>query len=79
MKTYLVVWEIDIEANSPHEAARKAREIQLDPQSTATSFDVYKPECVDLADDPVLSRLKARGYTEEDLEASNPYNQGTNP
>ena len=26
MKTYLVVWEIDIEANSPHEAARKARE-----------------------------------------------------
>ena len=26
--------------------------------------------------DPVLERLKARGYTEEDLEASNPYNQG---
>lgn len=37
---YRVTWAIDIEADSPLEAARKAREIQLDPDSTATVFDV---------------------------------------
>ena len=35
-----VKWEIDLDANSPHEAARKALTIQRNPQSIATVFDV---------------------------------------
>ena len=38
---YRVVWEIDIEANSPEEAARQALEIQRDPGSTAHVFDTW--------------------------------------
>lgn len=37
---YRVEWRIDIEANSPREAAERALEIQRDPESTATIFDV---------------------------------------
>lgn len=40
MKTYTVTWEIDLEAESAVEAAQKAREIQLDPDSLATAFKV---------------------------------------
>lgn len=40
MKTYRVVWEIDIEANNPQEAALKALQMQRDKESTATCFDV---------------------------------------
>jgi len=39
-KNYLVRWEIDIEAEDEFEAAKMAREIQLDPKSTATIFEV---------------------------------------
>jgi hypothetical protein len=41
MAEYLVRWDIDIEADSPDEAAQKAREIQLRYNSVATVFDVY--------------------------------------
>lgn len=37
---YKVIWEIDIEADSPREAAQIARNYQLDPDSTATFFNV---------------------------------------
>jgi hypothetical protein len=37
---YLVSWTIEIEAESPQEAAEKALEIQQDPDSIATVFDV---------------------------------------
>jgi len=40
MPRYLVRWEIDIEAESEQEAAEKARTIQMNPESTATVFDV---------------------------------------
>lgn len=40
MKHYLVSWSIDIAADSPEEAAKKAQDIQRDPESTATYFDV---------------------------------------
>jgi hypothetical protein len=40
MTTYRVQWTIDIEAKSPQEAAQLARNIQLNPHSTATIFDV---------------------------------------
>jgi len=37
---YRVVWEIDIDAESFEEAARKALDIQRDPESIATCFVV---------------------------------------
>lgn len=41
MKEYRVVWEIDITADDPIEAAKYALNIQRDPCSWATVFDVY--------------------------------------
>lgn len=41
MKSYRVIWEIDIEAESPEDAAREAMLIQHDPTSWASVFDVY--------------------------------------
>lgn len=40
MPEYLVQWEIELSAESPEDAAAKALEIQRDPDSTATVFDV---------------------------------------
>ena len=37
---YHVKWEIDVDAGNAEEAALKARQIQLDPESTATVFEV---------------------------------------
>lgn len=37
---YLVTWRIDIEADSPREAARMALDIQRDPDSIATVFEI---------------------------------------
>jgi hypothetical protein len=45
---FKVTWEIDIEANDHIEAARLAREIQLDPDSSATVFNVGLDQTVDL-------------------------------
>ena len=48
-----VCWEIDVEARTPMEAARKALAIQRDPESIATVFDVQyrgKMVRVDLSD-----------------------------
>jgi hypothetical protein len=43
-KLYRVVWEIDIYAQSPREAAKEARAIQQDKDSTATVFDVAEED-----------------------------------
>jgi hypothetical protein len=40
MQAYKVLWEIDIEAESPKVAAEKARYYQTVPSTTATVFDV---------------------------------------
>ncbi|MEI8120448.1 MAG: hypothetical protein WCI20_00235 [bacterium] len=48
-----VCWEIDVDARTPMEAARKALAIQRDPASIATVFDVQyrgKMVRVDLSD-----------------------------
>jgi hypothetical protein len=37
---YRVQWEIDIEADTPEDAARQAFEIMHDPTSIASVFDV---------------------------------------
>jgi hypothetical protein len=44
MTTYSIKWEIEIDAKTPEEAARKAFEIHRDPASMATVFDVYDKE-----------------------------------
>ena len=38
--TYRVIWEIDLDADSPREAAEKAFAIHRNPESIATVFDV---------------------------------------
>lgn len=43
MSEYKVIWEIEIEAESAEEAARKAFEIQRDPDSIATVFNIKAP------------------------------------
>lgn len=40
MTTYRVVWEIDIDADTPKEAAEEALRIQRDPESIAIFFKV---------------------------------------
>lgn len=40
MQSYRVVWEIDLDAETPIDAARLALEIQRDPNSLATEFSV---------------------------------------
>ena len=42
MKTYHVMWEIDLDAESPEEAAKMALLIQRDSKSSATVFDVIE-------------------------------------
>jgi hypothetical protein len=39
-KSYVVTWEIELDAESPLEAAREAQRIQRDPKSIASVFDV---------------------------------------
>lgn len=41
MPTYLVRWEIDIEAATPQEAAERALATQRDPDSIAPVFEVW--------------------------------------
>ncbi len=38
---FRVIWEIDIDAEGPKEAAQEARAIQLTPGMSATVFDVW--------------------------------------
>lgn len=51
---YRVIWEIDIDADDPREAAEIALEIQRDPNSTATVFTCHdgfgNETCLDLTD-----------------------------
>jgi hypothetical protein len=39
---FRVIWEIDIDAENPREAAQCARELQLMPDMPATVFDVWE-------------------------------------
>lgn len=42
MNQYLVTWQIEITADTEQEAAKRALEIQRDPNSMATIFQVSK-------------------------------------
>ena len=41
-QSYMVVWEIEIDASSPQEAVREAWDIMHDPASLANCFDVHR-------------------------------------
>lgn len=56
MANYLVSWHIDIEADSPEEAAEQALQIQIDPESLATHFVVQDTDNPD--SDPVSIMLE---------------------
>jgi hypothetical protein len=54
---FRVIWEIDIEADGPNEAAQQARAIQLTPGISATVFGVWayepgKMHRIDLVEEP---------------------------
>jgi hypothetical protein len=54
---FRVIWEIEIEADSPTEAVQEARAIQLTPCMSATVFDVWahaagKMHRIDLIEQP---------------------------
>jgi hypothetical protein len=54
---FRVIWEIEIEADSPKEAAQEAQTIQLTPGMSATVFDVWahvagKMHRIDLVEEP---------------------------
>lgn len=53
--TYHVVWEIDIDADSPREAAEQAFHYMQIPGTSANAFDVFdedgEPVHVDLMED----------------------------
>ncbi len=55
-KLYHVVWEIDVYAESPREAAKEAQAIQQDKDAMATVFDVAEEDSdktvrIDLAEE----------------------------
>lgn len=56
--TYAVIWEINIEADSPEEAAKEGIRIQQDPESLASHFHVVDEDGViyevDLLEDEEL-------------------------
>lgn len=52
MPEYRVTWQIDVVALSPKDAAERALEIQRNPDSIATVFDVtLMPESFDLLEE----------------------------
>lgn len=60
MALYKVSWTIEVDADTPEQAAGLAREIQQDPVSTATVFNVTRKDrkgtlhVIDTLEDPRL-------------------------
>ena len=70
LREYHVVWEIDVDATSYRQAAKKALEIQRDPNSTATVFDVYRTDTG--GEEDALKLLARCGPVRVDLEEYRP-------
>ena len=51
MASYSVTWEIEIEADSPREAAETARALQRDPDAWCGVFKVWDEHGIDHAVD----------------------------
>ena len=59
MKSFRVVWEIDIDAKSALAAAQEALRIQRDPESTATVFSVRETNSEIPLDDEIIDLSKS--------------------
>ena len=71
IRTYTVVWEVELEASSHSEAAKEARSMQLDTCSEATFFEVTCLDAegneIEVGVDTLLDGLYSR--TEEKYHA----------
>jgi hypothetical protein len=70
-KDYRVVWEIDIIADSPEEAARQAREFQIKEGTSAKVFDVF--------DGQDCTRVDLYEIDDQATECADPFNSATRP
>ena len=73
MKTYRVTWEIDVDANSPREAAERAQAIQHNPESTGTVFKVNKLGISSSAEEIDLLNPPTSGPTPIEMVAKFPH------
>ena len=39
-REYIVTWRVEVTAESPHDAVKKAREMQLNPETFGTFYEV---------------------------------------
>ena len=60
MKSMKVRWDIDIEARTAEEAARKALDVQRDPESIATVFEVRDKRRKFIVDLSGVERVRMR-------------------
>lgn len=73
MPTYPVVWRIDIEAESPEAAVLQARDIQRDPDSIATFFEVQlEDDSITIMDADELELLAKPPIVYDSLPADDP-------
>ncbi len=74
MATYKVTWDIEIDADSPREAAEQALKFQRDPNSTATVFSVFDEEGnqtqIDLLEQPLKTETNTRAMEKKVLRAA---------
>ncbi len=74
MAEYHVMWEIELDASDSVDAARKAQEIQRDPDSLATVFEVTR-----VHDDAELGTRRSVVTDTVDLDAPTPAPYRTSP
>lgn len=62
MAEYVVTWRIEVDADTPEEAAREAQRIQREPDSHATVFQVQEGSAHSSGDPlpPVIIDLKGK-------------------
>ena len=61
MNEFEVTWVVQVSANSPEDAAKRAREMQLDADSLATVFEVQQV-MTQKSVAPVVVDLKIEGW-----------------
>jgi hypothetical protein len=67
---YRVRWAIDVDANDPVDAARRARQVQLQPTSLATVFDVLRHDGTsDEGDWSLAETIDLTAHTRSDQQA----------
>jgi hypothetical protein len=62
---FRVIWEIDIDAENPKEAAHGARELQLRPDMPATVFDVWEHAAGKMHRVDVAGETERLGHAEQ--------------